>query len=239
MRLPQIRFSVGTLLFCVAVVAANCWGFRHWTEEAPFVCGRPSYRPLPVSVGALPLLDAASIGLWCFATKWLRSRRHARSEYDPSPWPGAIYFSLHFLLLGFVISSWSPGAAEEAAGLLDDVTGCAAIAWEAVLSEPGEGMSWCILDSSILGVLVSGPPLILSWVGGVLAMRCAAKMSRLRFRVMTCLISLGFASAGLAIALAPQEFYEEQDVGFQVEVIDRASGRPIEGAVICVTDPFA
>lgn len=239
MRLPRIRFTMGSLLFSVAVIAANCWGFRQLNEPAVYVCGNPSYRPLPAAVGVFPLLDAATIGLWCVAAKRVRLRRRARVAPAPSPWTGATYFSLHILLFGCGVVAFSPDAAEIVAGLLDEATGCAAVAWEAVLGEPGEGIWWSIVDSLILGAFLSGPPLVLSWVGGVLATRCATTMPPWRFRAMTGLVSLGFAGASLAVALMPREFEEEQDLEFAVEVVDGATGRPIDGAFVRVTDPFA
>jgi hypothetical protein len=55
---------------------------------------------------------------------------------------------------------------------------------------------------------------------------------------MTCLVSLGFASAALAIGLTPQPLEDEQEIDLDFQVVDRATGRPIAGAFLCMTDPF-
>jgi hypothetical protein len=87
--------------------------------------------------------------------------------------------------------------------------------------------------------LISGPPLILSAIAQALAMWCAATLPRHRFRALTCLVSLGFASAGMAIALTLQPFEVEQEIDIDLQVIDQVSGRPIAGAFLCITDAFS
>ena len=100
-------------------------------------------------------------------------------------------------------------------------------------------MPWLIAESALLGVLVSGPPLVLSWIGQMLAKRCAAMLPRPRFLALTGLVTLGFASAGLAIAVMPQPFEDEQEIAIDFQVVDRDSGRPIAAALLCIADPFS
>ena len=239
MRLPRIRFTVGTLLLSVAVVAVNCWAFRHLTETHTDVCGSISYRLLPASVGAVPLVNAALIGTWLLATRRLRLLHHGHAVGPPSSVSRATYFILHFLVLGGLVSLCMPDTVRAIQDVVEDATGCAAEGWGAVVGEPGGTVSWLIAESLILGVLISGPPLLLCWIGQALAQRCAATLPRHRFRAMTCLVSLGFASTGLAIALTPHPFTDELEIDLQFQVVDQVSGRPIPAAFVCITDPFS
>jgi hypothetical protein len=227
------------LLFAVAVVAANCWGFRRFYGTDLYTGGRISYRLLPAGVGVLPLFNVALIGTWLFAAKQLRSLRNGRAANPRSSLSGVAYFSLHFLLLGGLVSHLMPDAIQSVQVILDAVTEYAAESWGAVFSEPGGTVPWVIVDSSILGIFISGPPLLLSWIGQALATRCAATLPRRRFRAMTCLVSLGFASAALAICLTPQPFEDEQEVALDFQVVDEVTGRPITAAFVCITDPFS
>jgi hypothetical protein len=229
---------VGTLLFAIAVVAANCWGFRHFFAVPVYEFGRVSYRSLPAGVGVLPLVNVATIGTWLFAARRIRSLLHGRAANPGSYLSGVTYFSVHFLLLGGLVTLFVPDAIPRVQEVLDAARGFAAEAWEAAFGEPGGAVPWVILDSLILGVSISGPPLLLSGIGQALATRCAATLPRLRFRVMTGLVSLGFASAALAIGLTPRPLEDEQAIDLDFQVVDKASGRPIAGAFLCMTDPF-
>ena len=97
---------------------------------------------------------------------------------------------------------------------------------------------WVILGCLIYGAFLSGPALLLSWIGGLLTRRCVATLPRRRFRAMTCLVSLGFAGVALAIAVTPQPFVHEQDVDLDFRIVDKDSGQPIRAAFLRITDPF-
>ncbi len=239
MHLSRVRFTVGTLLFAVAAVAANCWGFRRFYETALYIGGEIPYRVLPAGVGILPLFNVALIGTWLFAAKRFRSLRHGRAANTRSSPPGVAYFSLHFLMLGGLVCLCMPDEILSVQDILDVATGYVAEGWGAVLGEPGGTVPWVVLDTLILGVLISGPPLFLSWIGRAIATRCAATLPRRRFRAMTCLVSFGFASAGLAIALTPQPLEEEREITLDFQVVDEVSGRPVAAAVLRMIDPFS
>jgi hypothetical protein len=132
-----------------------------------------------------------------------------------------------------------PDAVQSLQVALDAVTEYTAESWGAVFREPGGSIPWVILDSLVLGIIVSGLPLFCSWIGQVLATRCVATLPRRRFRVMTGLVSLGFASAALAICLTPQPFEDEQEVALDLQVVDEVTDRPINAAFVCITDPFS
>jgi hypothetical protein len=219
MRRPRLRFTVGTLLFAVAVVAANFWGFRRFYETDMYTGGTIGYRLLPAGVGVLPLFNVALIGTWSFVTRRLRSPHQRLAANPRSSLSGVAYFSLNFLLLGGLVSLLMPGAIQSLLDALDVATEFTADRWTAAFGEPGGSTPWVILETLVLGGIISGPPLILSWIGQVLVTRCAATLPRWRFQVVTCLVSLGSASAALAICLTPQPMEEEREV-------------------VCITDPF-
>jgi hypothetical protein len=114
----------------------------------------------------------------------------------------------------------------------------AARTWAAVAGQTQAPIPWALFDCSILGILLSGPPLFLSWIGNLLATRCAARLPRRRFRAMTGSLSFGFACAALAICLTPWPFEDEREVALDVEVVDDVTGRPIAAAFVRLTDPF-
>src|SRR5690348_3162782 len=119
MRLPRVRFRVGTLLFAVAVVAANCWAFRRICEVPIYSFGKVTYCILPAAVGALPLVNVAVIGTLLFAASRIRSFSQGHATNPRPSVSGVTYFSLHFLMLGCLVSLFMPDAVESQRGLLD------------------------------------------------------------------------------------------------------------------------
>ena len=239
MRLPRVRFTVGTLLFSVAVAAANLWAFRRLTETEVSVFGSVSYRVLPAGVGVIPLVDAALVGIWLCASRRLRSVRQRYVGTPRSSSLSATYFRLQLLMLGGLAYLFMPDAVGTIRELLECATEISAEGWAVCFGDPDETGPWLIAESALLGVLVSGPPLVLSWIGQMLAKRCAATLPWPRFLALTGLVTLGFASAGLAIAVMPQPFEDEQEIAIDFQVVDRDSGRPIAAAFLCIADPFS
>jgi hypothetical protein len=153
--------------------------------------------------------------------------------------PAFTYFSLNFLMLVGLVGCFVPDASVSVRRALDPLTDFAADAYHSAFGEPGKSVPWLFVNSVILGVSISGPPLFLSWIGQTLAARSAATLPRYRFRAMTCLVSLGFAGVALAISLTPQPFEEEQQITLDFQVVDQVSGQPIAGAYVQLTDPFS
>ena len=241
MRLPRIRFTVGTLLFAVVVVAANCWGCRQFYAIVMYTntAGGSDYCIVPAGVGVLLLVNVALIGALLFTRRRLRSLRRERSANPRSSWSGFAYFSFHFLMLGSLLRLFTPGTIDRSEEVLGPVRDFAARGWATVFGDPGGTLPWIILNYLILNFFISGPPLLLSWFGQTLGTRCAASLPRRRFRAMSCLVSLGFAGAALAICLTPQPFEDEQEVALDFQVVDEVSGRPVAAAFVRMTDPFS
>jgi hypothetical protein len=103
-----------------------------------------------------------------------------------------------------------------------------------------DNVSWFLLECTILCVAISGPMLFVSAIGSILARRSATRLPRSRFELMTGLVSAGFAMAALAIAFVPLPFheFEERNVALDFRVIDKASGQPIAGAFVRISNPF-
>jgi hypothetical protein len=239
MRLPRVRFTVGQLLFMVAVVAANFGVFRRFYQTDLYVVGRVSYRYLLAGVGVLPLFNVALIGIWLYAARRLRSLRHGGAANPRSLLSGFAYFSLHFLMLVGLVSLFMPEAIDNVQGVLDEATEYATEGWGAVFGEPGGTVPWVILDSLILGIIISGPLFVLSGIGQRLARHCATTLPRCRFQALTCLVSLGFSGIALTIALTPRPFAEDQEVAINFQVVDRDSRQPIPAAFLCMTNVFS
>jgi hypothetical protein len=240
MRLPRVRFTVSKLLFAVAVIAVNCGVFRLGYEmfENALVEG-PSLSILPFSfVGSLPLINVALIGTVLFVARRLRSFRGV-SGANPRPAPaGVTYFSLHFLAILTVVTIFMPGAIDSYLETSSSLMDYAAKSWSTVFSRFEDVFPQVVLGCLFFGVFISGPALLLSWIGGLLARRCAATLPRRRFRAITCLVSLGFAGLALAVAVTPQPFADKQDVDLDFQIVDKDSGQPIGAAFLRITDPF-
>ena len=193
---------------------------------------------LDFTVGFLPLLNVALIGTLLFVVRRLRSLR-CRHATGPPPSPAGItYFSLHFLALGFLVSAFMPDAIESYLGTLEPFSDYAGRGWSVVSKRFGSELPSDVLDFSLFCLYISGPLLVLAWMGRMVARRCAATLPRRRFWVMTCLVSLGFAVVALAILLAPRPFEDERDVDLNFQVVDKDSGEGIGAAFLRLTDPF-
>ncbi|MDR3621130.1 MAG: hypothetical protein P4L85_17390 [Paludisphaera borealis] len=244
MRPPRVRFTVGSLLFAVAVVAANCWALRHFFEALIFEVlihgvGNGLYRIMPAGVGIIPLINVVLIGSMMTAARRFRSLRlGTETEHRPSWSSWVAYFSLHIVLLGWLVCLYMPGTVSNLE-LIDEAVRRAAEGWAIAIGEPGDAVPWIIFESALLGLLVSGPPLLLSSIGFLLARRCAATLPRRRFLAMIVLVELGFVGAGLAICLTPLPFADEMKVELDLQVVDEVSGLPIAMAFVCVADVFA
>jgi hypothetical protein len=238
MHRPRIRFTVGMLFFAVALVAMNLWGFRHFYATQRSMGGRIWYRLLPAPVGAIPLVNVALVGACLFAVRRLRSVRNGRAADARFSWSGVVYFSVHILLVGGLTCYLVPDAIVIVQQLVDDLTEHVAEAWAAVLGQPGGTVPWVVFDTFMLGLFISGPPLLLALIGHAIATRCAATLPRYRFRVMAGLVSFGFASIGLAVSVTPQPFEDEHEIDLDFQVVDRVTGRPIASAFLCMTDAF-
>lgn len=240
MRLLRVRFTTGMLLSVIAVVAANCMCLRQLDGMGHAHLARSFwYGCLAVEVGVLPLANVALIGTLLSAARWLPSTLHGRTGHRQSSLSAVTYFSLNILILGGLVSRFMPEAIPREVEICEAATGYAARGWLYVFGEPRNTVAWAIFNGSILGLLISGPPLLLCWIGHLLARRCTATLPWRRCRAVTCLVSFGFASAALAICLTPQPFEEDQEVPLDFQVVDEVSGRPIAGAFVCMTDPFS
>jgi hypothetical protein len=237
MRLPRPRFTVGGLILAVAILTVNCAVLRLLYDKVNtpdpawelFFC---------LAVGMIPQFNAALVGLTRCALRRLHERRGRDETLDPPSPPGFTYFSLQFLALTVFTAVIFPdatlwclslaatafGPLTERLSFLDD--------WDRL------GVLTYSAGFLYLCVLVSGPLLLLSWLGGRLARRCAATLPRWRFRALACLVSLGFASVALAVAVTPESFQDQRVIEIEFQVFDRDSGQPIRGAFARLTDAF-
>ena len=233
--MPRQQRSLRSLILIVAVAALNLAAYRAFYRRAG---DDPSTVPLSLAakdvvIGSLPLLDVALIGTLFYVLRRTPSSRRGR-EPLPCPRPaGVAFLSLHFLCLGCVLFMLMPGPIKDYLATATLVTDRE---WQAVTDQYPVDCTLFVMKCSILGILISGPPLLLSWLGSVLARHYAATVSQRRFAVMTCLVSFGFALTGLAIWLRPRPFAEEHDVELQLQIIDKDSCQPIGATAVRITD---
>ncbi|MDG3004553.1 hypothetical protein [Paludisphaera mucosa] len=231
-RRARFRFSLGTGLVLVVVAALDMGAVRRLGEpEMTGPLDGGSYRIPHAYLGALPLADVALVGVALAAT---RRRRGA-----PAASTALGFFSLHLALLGGLALACSPEADRFYKAMAEVAVDRAAEGWAAVLGPPDGSAAWFVLACSILGVVLSGPPILVAWLGSRLAVRYARVAPPARFRATAALTSLGFAAAGLAIGVAPHPFEaEEIEATLDVRVIDAATGAPIAGASVGVVEVF-
>jgi hypothetical protein len=240
MRLPRIRFTVGTFLLMVAFVAVNFLTLKRVNDTDLYSGGKYySYRLLPFDIGILPLFDVTLVSVWLFAAKHLRSLQRGCAEHTRSSLSGVAYFSFHFLSFVGLIALFAPDVQQQIESLLDQITRSVAERWGAAFGEPGGSVPWIIAESLILGTAISGPFLLLSWMGQVLAIRCASKLPRARFLALAGLVELGLLGVALAICLTVQPFETVRNVSLDIQVIDEISGQPVPSAFAWITDPFS
>jgi hypothetical protein len=164
---------------------------------------------------------------------WPKRSDHGHRVRQQSRPPATTFFSLHFLALGCVVALLIPDAIQ-----IEQVADVIPQAWLQALGERARSFPDGLLACVILGVWFSGPPLLLCWIGGLLANRCAAKMSARRFKALAVTVSFGFASIALTIWVTPRRFAADQDVDLDFRVVDRESTQPIAGVTLRLTDAF-
>ncbi len=240
MRLPCIRFTMGALLVLVAVAGLNCWAVPHFNMTPVHIMGPAWHRVMPLGIGVLPLVNVVVIGALVLAIRRGRSvRRGVATAEGPSLLAGATFFGLNIVLLGSLVVSLPelnhPGFSWP---IVDAVRDRAVRCWAAVAGPPGDSIAWIVFDCALLGVVVSGPPLLVSWLGGLLARRYAATVPRGRFLATAGLVELGFVAAGLSILLTPSPFAGALEVPLEVRVVDEETGKPVRGAFVAVANDF-
>ena len=235
MRLPRLRISLKTVMLIVAVVAMNCAAYRYeytgWNNyESDGVLGVFLDGFVPA---VTPLLNVALIGSFLFVIRQLRARGR-RSDFNPKPKPaGVTFFSLHFLAPCSVAA-----ALISRQSAFDNAAPSVPRAWLVAFFERDLSIPEALTRDIILGVSVSGPLLLLSCVGGLLAGRYAARVTARRFLVLTCMVSLGFASVAFSLLLTPRDLPREQEVELAFQVLDKNSSQPVRTAYVQLTDPF-
>ncbi len=241
MRLPQIRITTGNLLFLVFVAAVNLGLARHFY---PRLAQGDSFDPdwsntLELLVGLSPLINLAVIGILWFLAGAFRDRLSRRPIDQRKSFRGFTYFCVHFGVLGCLISYLMPRIFEDYLDYLQPVsrfTDETLARFAETKTHPDLSL---FLDCFLLGVFLSGPPILAGWVGGMIARRCSSILPRRRFQILTVLITLGFAATAGAVAVTPQPFWERSiPVDLEFEVVDQESGEPIVGSFLRITEVF-
>ncbi len=235
MRLPRPQISLKHLLFAVAIVAMNCAAYRYLFGEL----GRDGTGSVlgivseDFIVGVIPLLNVVMIGSALGVVRRLRTPRCGRQFRLHSRPAGTTFFSLHFLAICCAAAAFMPEAIE-----IEQVAEVIPQAWLEALREWARAFPDAMLECAILGLWYSGPPLLLSWIGGLLANHCAATLSARRFKALAVTVSFGFATVALAVCVAPRPFADDRDVDLDFRIVDNESTQPIVGATLRLTDAF-
>jgi hypothetical protein len=246
MRLSRIRFTLQTFMFAVALIAANFYCLAYFYHAGGQGIQGYSARwervivnqGLNVAVGLLPVFNVALCGSWVCVKRRVPSFRYGRAYAGRSSFWGITFFSVQFLVLFGLAGLLMPDEYQTALKLVGAVARYVSVTWQAVLDERMGRVLRVFVKAAFLGLLVSGPPLLLTWIGQALTTRALTTLPRYRFQAIVCLVSIGFASADLAIALTLHPFEEAQVVALEFRVVDKSTGCPICAAAVRVTDAF-
>ena len=238
MRFPRVRFTLSNLLFAVAVVAANAGAVRLIYDAIEDLKGAIWPTAIIALIGSFPLFNIALIGSMLFTTGRLRAfRRGCMPEPRSSP-AGATFFSLHVLAIGAVVTIITPDAVDSYLQEIFSVWEYAEKGCLAVLGFDDDALNCAAVEYLVFAFFVYVPQLLLAWLGHKLANYCAFTLTPWRFRLITGLVSAGFTCVALAIAITPRPFADEQDVHLDLQINDKDSGRPVDGASVHISDPF-
>lgn len=251
MRMPRVRITVGRLLFAIAIFAANCGLMRALEPRLSYgstLYGEAFGTSVNVSIvcGFLPLANVVIFGTLLVLARMSASLRHRESATQAhSHRSGFLFLCIHFLAVGCVVWIFMSDRITSYLNLFDP-------SFERVVKSLSRGTAdagtsannirfstpYAILVGAVDGVVVSGPLLLLAWVGGMLAKRSSATLPRPRFATMAALVSFGFAGVAFTVAETVQPFDDSQKVAIDLQIIDAESGAPIHGAFVLIRDAF-
>jgi hypothetical protein len=232
-RLARVRFTVGGLMLCLAICAMNFTALRwYYSDGAASLIDRYS---LEVAAGSLPLFDIAVIGLTRSVSRRLRLCRRSKTLHPPPSPPWFSFIGLQFLALAALATRLRATAnyLQRPWFLLHHLT---------EVSPPFAQLDGLVASYAgnliYLFALVSGPLIVLSWVGSRLVCYATSAFAPRRSRAVTGLVSTTFAGIALAVTMIPEPFCEWREIPIEFQVVDRDLGRPIRGAFVRLTDAF-
>jgi hypothetical protein len=236
MRRTRARLTVGTLLWCVAIVAVNCAAYR-FSDEIEGLLPEDVRGPAYFFTAWLPLFSVAIFGT-AFSVSKLAQRLWTRREPALAGFSaGVTFFSVHFSVLailgtnhvckGFMAFPWLLRAYER---------------WWPLFQTGRFGIpapTWIDVGSiAFFTIILSGPPFLVAAIGGLLARRYARVLSPLRFRGLACAMAIGFACVMLTLLLELHPFRAEQNVEMSFCIVDQESRQPIRGAFVFISGEF-
>jgi hypothetical protein len=237
----RVQITIRELLIAVSVVALNCAVARHYYPT--LVSSRRSYLEwadqLEVMVGLSPLINVAMVSATVLLLRRLNSLRCGPGKIDGRSLAEFTYFSVHLVVLGCLTCFVMPGIFNVYREFLRPMTNAVDGIALRFLSEKTNPHGWLLVQCVMLGLYLSGPPIVLSYLGGMMAKRSGATLSRRRFLAMTCLVSLGFVGTALAVVVTPQPFRDYyHDVTLDFQIVDKDSGKPIGASFILIKNAF-
>ena len=236
MRRTRARLRVGMLLWGTAIVAANCAAYR-FSDEIEELLPDDVRSYAYFFPACFPLFTMAIFGT-AFSLSRLIQRLWTRRQPALAGFSaGATLISVHFSVLailgrnhvgrGFMALPWLVRAYES---------------WVTRLSASHLGIpipAWVNVGSlAFFTIILSGPPILVAAIGGLLTRRYARVSSPLRFRGLACAVSFGFACVTLTLLLELHPFRAEQNVEMSFRIVDKESRQPIQGAFVQISSEF-
>ena len=120
----------------------------------------------------LPLFSFAAVASLIYVSRRIRHATAGRRNSHPSPPPaGTTYFSLHFLALAFIAATTGTETNE-----FDQTISSIVKSLPPNWLRMSDSLPDLVFEFVALSLLVSGPLLLLSAIGALLARRCAASL---------------------------------------------------------------
>jgi hypothetical protein len=193
MHLPHIRFTIST----IAVVTINLWAVLNYYPQRYKICGILFFE-YPSFLGAIPLAEFALVGVALTVSKPLPEPQLDHSSHPPS----FTFLSLTFLILGLLLTQFSPFHVFNSEPVTHQVSTYFIKTLPSIW-----GLSSCpdaviiALTCLVVGAMVSGPALLLSGIGHLLTAHFVQQPPRHHFRITPLLLILTLALADLALWL--------------------------------------
>ena len=247
MRPLKLRFSLGTLILLVLLIALNLAVFRHlippdgWTLG--FVMGMLRHSDSITSmalIGLLPLFDVTCFGMaWWIRRAYHTQRRCLLDKNISQPlmgYPIFVFSCVHFLGLALISTDLKNNVCvsveKEICVISENVRN-----WINVSTEASKFlMRFSVCECAISVMIVSGPPLLISALAQWLASRSLPRLSRVRRRVLLGTMSFGFALAAVSMAFSLRKVDELRHWKVDVELVDQVTRKPIPSALVRVRE---
>ena len=182
-----------------------------------------SFRPYDWRIGVWPFANGVVLAVWLA----LASRRIF--------WAGAAFVGVHLVVFVWIFFAFTTELSRSYLSWSETGLEWAAVGWAVAFGSPDDSVPWLVASCLILGVFLSGPPLVLMGVGGR-SPDAAPDLARDAVPSDGRAGLAGVRDVGPCVAFRMDPFGEDQDVALEFRVVEQGTGRPIQAASVRIAD---